>query len=260
MSSPRQPRDPKREISASNPWYIDDQFAAQLGSAVPRAVIENRWRIFERAIDEWTALNGGVTPTRLLDAGCGDGINLAFLGRLVGGRDWPTVLVGADYSSLRVRRASDLAVSGLVQASVTALAFRDGSFDIVVCNQVLEHVPDDVNAFRELRRVLRPGGLLIVGVPNEGSMLGVLRNHVLQRSILRSTDHVNMYTRRRLVERVHAADLSVLRVEPEGFFVPHTVLHGCLNRWRAPRQALNTLARLMPSCAAGLLLVAIRPR
>jgi SAM-dependent methyltransferase len=215
--------------------------------------------MFERAIDEWVARNNGAAPVRLLDAGCGDGINLQFVGRLVTARRWATTLVGADYSTLRVSRARALHVSGLVQASVTALGFHDESFDAVICNQVLEHVPDDRAAMLELRRVLRPGGLLIVGVPNEGSPLGLLRNHVLQRSILSSTDHVNMYTRQRLVERLQGADFRVARVEGEGFFTPHTVLHAWLNRWRPVRHSLNSLARLLPSCAAGLQVVATRP-
>jgi 2-polyprenyl-3-methyl-5-hydroxy-6-metoxy-1,4-benzoquinol methylase len=139
------------------------------------------------------------------------------------------------------------------------LAVEDAAFDVVLCNQVLEHVPDDRSAFLELHRVLRPGGLLIVGVPNEGSLLGTLRNNVFQRSILRSTDHVTMYTRRLLRERLTAAGLHVVRIETQGFFVPHTVLHAWLTRGRFARQALDRLAETFPSCAAGLFAIATRP-
>src|SRR5206468_3134631 len=151
-------------------------------------------------------------------AGCGDGINLAFLARLAGARGWNTKVVGADYSALRLGRANSLLVSRLLQGSVTHLAFQDNRFDVVLCNQVLEHVPEYRTALSELHRVLRPGGLLIVGVPNEGSVLGVMRNHVLQRSILTTTDHVNMFTRKSLLERLREAEFSVVRIEPEGFF------------------------------------------
>jgi SAM-dependent methyltransferase len=47
---------------------------------------------------------------------------------------------------------------GVVAADVTALPFADASFDLVLCSHVLEHVPDDARAMRELRRVLRPAG------------------------------------------------------------------------------------------------------
>jgi 2-polyprenyl-3-methyl-5-hydroxy-6-metoxy-1,4-benzoquinol methylase len=211
-------REAQGEISAGNPWYVEDQFRVQLGSAASRAVVENRWSVFARAIDEWSRLHGGAAPSRILDAGCGDGINLMFLSRMRTERQWRTTIVGTDYSSLRVSRARTHDASRLVRACVVELGFRDESFDVVLCNQVLEHVPEDRTGFRELRRVLRPGGLLMIGVPNEGSPLGLLRNHVLQRSILTTTDHVNMYTDRLLRARLEGAGVEVVRIEPEGFF------------------------------------------
>jgi SAM-dependent methyltransferase len=253
-------RNPQAEIEAGNPWYTEDQFATQLGSPVFRAVVEHRWSIFVRAMDEWRATTGRSSPAAVLDAGCGDGVNFAFLARLRDERCWSTQLVGADYNPIRIQRARTQPRSSVVRTSVTAFGFRDRSFDIVICNQVLEHVPDDRSAFRELRRILRPGGLLIAGVPNEGSPLGILRNHVLQRSILKTTDHVNMYTRARLGARIVDAGLQLLRVETEGFFTPHTTLHALLNSSAAVRGALNGFARLMPSCAAGLQAVAVRPQ
>jgi 2-polyprenyl-3-methyl-5-hydroxy-6-metoxy-1,4-benzoquinol methylase len=251
-------QNPGVEIAAANPWYVEDQFAVQFGSAAFRAVVENRWRVFARAMDEWVARRDGRPPVRVLDAGCGDGINLSFLDRLAESRRWSTKLIGADYSTLRITRARNQHASGLVQTSLTALGFDDSSFDVVLCNQVLEHVPDCPTALRELRRVLRPGGLLLVGVPNEGSALGLLRNHVLQRSILRSTDHVNMFTRRLLSDWLRDAGFEVARIEPEAFFVPHTAVHGWLNGCRPVRRALSAVGRRFPSCAAGLLSVAAR--
>ena len=252
-------RRPETEIEAGNPWYIEDQFLVQLGSSSPfRAVVEHRWTVFERSLDEWVRSRGGGAPLRLLDAGCGDGINLSFLSRLVSGRGWPTAVVGADYSALRIRRARALVASPLIQGSVTGLAFRARSFDVIICNQVLEHVPDYRAALSEIYRVLSPGGLLMVGVPNEGSSLGILRNHVLQRSILSSTDHVNMFTRKTLLAGLQGANFAVKRIEPEGFFVPHTILHSSLNGARVIKRALDGIAMMFPSCAAGLIAVATR--
>lgn len=251
-------RNPESEIEAANPWYVEDQFLVQLGSPAFRAVIENRWRVFADAIEQWAAANGAA-PARLLDAGCGDGINLALLSRFVKELGWPTKVTGADYSPLRIGRARTTSAD-LLRTSVTALGFKDGSFDVIICNQVLEHVPDDQGALLELRRVLRPGGLLIIGVPNEGSPLGLLRNRVLQRSILRTTDHVNMYTHQMLRDRLTRADLRVVRILSDGFFVPHTRLHGWLNRWALVRRSLQAITHVAPTCAAGLLVVATRPR
>lgn len=55
-----------------------------------------------------------------------------------------------------------------LQLDVTAIPFRDASFDAILCNHVLEHVPDDRRAMRELLRVLKPGGWAIMQVPIKG--------------------------------------------------------------------------------------------
>lgn len=52
-----------------------------------------------------------------------------------------------------------------VQADITDLPFEDGEWDTIVCSHVLEHVGDDAQAIRELRRVVAPGGTVVVMVP-----------------------------------------------------------------------------------------------
>ena len=97
----------------------------------------------------------------LLDAGCGDGLYLEAIGARA------TRLVGTDISSriLETARAT-AARSGiepeLVQANVESLPFPDGSFDVVLCTQVIEHLLAPGDGVRELARVLRPGGTLVL--------------------------------------------------------------------------------------------------
>lgn len=52
-----------------------------------------------------------------------------------------------------------------IHADITRLPFPDGAFDVVLCYHVLEHIPDDAGAMRELRRVLAPNGWAILQVP-----------------------------------------------------------------------------------------------
>lgn len=54
-----------------------------------------------------------------------------------------------------------------VKADITNLPFEDGSFDVVFCNHVLEHIPDDTKAMQELYRVLKPGGFGIFQIPQD---------------------------------------------------------------------------------------------
>jgi SAM-dependent methyltransferase len=52
-----------------------------------------------------------------------------------------------------------------MRLDVTQIPYRDGTFDVILCNHVLEHVPDDRRALAELFRVLRPGGWAVLQVP-----------------------------------------------------------------------------------------------
>jgi len=66
--------------------------------------------------------------------------------------------------------------------------------------------------------VLRPGGLLIVGTPNEGCLMGRTRNRWIQPSIGRTTDHVHFFTDRTLAQALHDAGLRIVKIERETFF------------------------------------------
>ena len=61
--------------------------------------------------------------------------------------------------------APDSAKAQVVVGDALALPYSDGTFDVVIASEILEHVPDDESAIAELVRVLRPGGSLAVTVP-----------------------------------------------------------------------------------------------
>jgi SAM-dependent methyltransferase len=56
-----------------------------------------------------------------------------------------------------------------VKADITALPFSDDSFDVILCNHVLEHIPNDTQAMKELYRVMKPGGWGVFQVPLDPS-------------------------------------------------------------------------------------------
>jgi SAM-dependent methyltransferase len=100
---------------------------------------------------------GRGQDARILDAGCGSG---SVLDRLA---DFGKV-TGADISPASVA-ATRARGHDVHQASLDRLPFENDSFDLVTCLDVLEHTSDDVAALRELRRVIRPGGHLLLTVP-----------------------------------------------------------------------------------------------
>jgi SAM-dependent methyltransferase len=99
---------------------------------------------------------------RVLDAGCGTGGLLALLQQ----RRPELALTGVEWSPLAASRARDKSSAGLAQGSVNALPFADAAFHAAIAADVLCHAAvDPAAALAELRRVLRPGGLLLVNMP-----------------------------------------------------------------------------------------------
>jgi len=100
-----------------------------------------------------TAMARGAGET--LDVGCGSSVILQSLNYAVG--------LDVRPNKLRYMRRYN---TPLVRGSITALPVRAASFECVVCSQVIEHLPANPVIFDELLRVLRPGGLLILGTPD----------------------------------------------------------------------------------------------
>jgi 2-polyprenyl-3-methyl-5-hydroxy-6-metoxy-1,4-benzoquinol methylase len=96
----------------------------------------------------------------VLDAACGTGYGSAILSQRAH-------VIGLDRDSDAVRIANAVAPAArIVQAELPALEFADGSFDFVVSFETVEHVEDDVQLVSEMRRVLKPGGALLMSTPN----------------------------------------------------------------------------------------------
>lgn len=106
-------------------------------------------------VSHWAPLAGG----RVLDVGCGVGMyTAAFL------RETPHVF-GVEIERERALEARGRA-TGVAQSCGERLPFPDGAFDIVFSHEVLEHVTDDRMCVAEMVRVARPGGRIVVFVPN----------------------------------------------------------------------------------------------
>jgi dolichol-phosphate mannosyltransferase len=93
-----------------------------------------------------------------IDVGCGSSVILQSLNHAIG--------VDINFSKMRYLRRYRLPV---VNGSIFRLPFPSESADCVICSEVIEHIPMDEGVFKELDRILKPGGILILGTPDYGT-------------------------------------------------------------------------------------------
>ncbi|MFN3756866.1 MAG: class I SAM-dependent methyltransferase, partial [Flavobacterium sp.] len=87
-----------------------------------------------------------------------------------------------------------------VKADICQLPFEDHSFDMILCNHVLEHIPDDRKAMQELYRVLKPGGIGIFQIPQDLNREYTFQDNSItdpkeRAAIFGQYDHVRVYGR-----------------------------------------------------------------
>src|SRR5260370_10936263 len=133
---------------------------------------------------------------RVLELGCSVGYATAKLRR----KGYQAV--GVDNSSWCIAWAKHIYPTGeYLLGSAEELALADASFDGILCLDVLEHVTDETAAMREICRVLKPGGTLVISVPHHG--------------LLQWLDSLNLYD-------------QIVRVTQNGHFTQVLVQHSVL--------------------------------
>lgn len=177
-----------------NPQIYSREYFQQLHD-----VEERHWwsrgvrAIAETMIDRWA---GGRTGLDVLDAGCGTGITLEWLHRYSAPHD----VVGVDVSEHALDFCRARGHTSVANESVENLPYDDASFDLVVCNDVIQHLVDDREALREFWRVLRPGGCLNV---RTNCKLGIGKDKAP------ASDNYRMYTTEELEEKLADAGFEV---------------------------------------------------
>jgi ubiquinone/menaquinone biosynthesis C-methylase UbiE len=118
---------------------------------------------------------------RLLDAGCGTGSNIS---RLLKQSDLQMVLFGVDLFSpdlqIAAKRFADQKCF-FIQADACSLPFHEAIFNIVLSNQVIEHVKDEQAYIQEIARVLLPGNLCLLTTTNLERPINLFRRYILRK-------------------------------------------------------------------------------
>ena len=102
----------------------------------------------------------GITDRRprILDVGCGTGANLLMLSKYGDAE-------GVDVSEDALAFCRERGLENVKLGAAEKLPYEDGTFDLVTALDVVEHLDDDLGGLREMRRVLRPGGRVLLFVP-----------------------------------------------------------------------------------------------
>ncbi len=137
-------------------------------------------------------------PRRLLDCGCGTGVNLPMLAQY-------GTAYGFDLTWTGLKFAKDHGTHRLTQASVVHVPFRDDAFDVVTCFDVLQCFPPHIGqqVLAEFHRILAPGGHLVMNVAALESLRG---DHAVL------AEEAHRYERGELHAMIEAAGFHVARL------------------------------------------------
>ncbi len=164
-----------------------------------------------------------------LEVGPGSGVYVPILARLF---DRVTVsdVHDAYLDAARALAASHANVT-VVQDDIRRPALPSASFDLVLCTEVIEHVRESRAALAGMRRLLRPGGVLLLSTPQRWSPLEVCSKiaflpgvidlvRIVYREPILPTGHINLMTEGELRGQLAAADFTVRESHTSGVYVP----------------------------------------
>ena len=119
-----------------------------------------------------------------------------------------------------------------VEADICDLPFKDDEFDIIFCNHVLEHIPDDTKAMQELYRVLKPGGMGIFQIPQDLSREITFEDDTItdkkeRAKIFGQYDHVRVYGRD-YFDKLRSIGFKVDEVEYTSTLPKEDIIKYCL--------------------------------
>jgi len=218
----------------------------------------DRTTVLLELLRDAVSMRGGVS--RVLDLGCGEGFQAALAREVVA----PATVLGVDWSAGALRRAKGRRLS-LVQAGVDGrdLPFPDGSFDVVIFSEVIEHLVDTDHAISEIRRILVDDGILLISTPNLAAwfnrlllLIGVQplfsevsRVRIFGRPGQQVAGHLRIFTYRALREFLEAQGVAIHAVRGAAYHQlprPARVIDRFMRRWPSAAAVLVVSARKTP--------------
>ena len=164
-----------------------------------------------------------------LEVGPGSGIYLPLLADLFND------VYGSDIEDAYLKNAhallDEISNLSLVVDDITDSKLPQGLFDLILCTEVIEHIPDSQAAITQMRRLLKPGGILVLSTPQRYSPLelsakvaflpGIIQlvRFIYQEPILDS-GHINLMTETEVKKQLAAAGFSIVEDYKSGMYLP----------------------------------------
>lgn len=171
----------------------------------------------------------GTGVQRAMEVGPGSCIYLPILAGLA------REVVAADIEDAYLQGAADIAAQHsnitLLRDDICQSKMPDGHFDLILCSEVVEHIPDSASAFKEMQRLLRPGGVLVLSTPQRYSTLEmtckiaylpVIIDVVrwIYREPVLVPGHINLMTERTVTRQVEDAGFRIEDRHKLAFYLP----------------------------------------
>ena len=199
--------DPRPAAAALGRIYPPDYYAYDFESKLPPLVARVKGATERAKARSYLAyLRPGA---RVLDVGCGDGHALALLAAEAG---FPLVLDGVEFAGEAAAAAAARGIR-VHEGRIETLTLEPGAYDLVIMNQLIEHVPDPAAILRRIAAALTPSGHLFLETPNLDSLDARLfrRRYWGGYHLPR---HFHLFDRRTLPRLVATAGLETVAMRP----------------------------------------------
>jgi 2-polyprenyl-3-methyl-5-hydroxy-6-metoxy-1,4-benzoquinol methylase len=177
--------------------YLINEYLPTLGVSENKIDLEPFRLRYHRLLE---VLDRHKKNSNLLDVGCGPGFFL----KVSEERGWRSK--GIDISSSAVEFGAKLLGLDLCCGSLEEMSFQDSSFDVILFQDVIEHLFNPMATLRETYRILRPGGAIFISTPNLRSLM----HHLLGKhwAILSPAEHLFYFTHETLLRMLREIGYS----------------------------------------------------